>query len=71
VVHTCNPSTQESEEGKCPVPGQPGLYSETLFQKRKKIRHLNSSFLNFLGGEGTENLGCLALFLEAEHLLIL
>jgi hypothetical protein len=33
VKKTCNPSTQEAETG---VPGQPGLHSEMLSQKKKK-----------------------------------
>jgi hypothetical protein len=35
-VHACNPSTQEAETGELQVPGQPGLRSETLTQKKKK-----------------------------------
>jgi hypothetical protein len=49
VVHAFNLSTQEAERGKSlvssrpdwsteRVPGQPGLYRVTLFQKDKKIR---------------------------------
>jgi len=46
VVHTFNPSTQEAEAGRFLssrpawptkwVPGQPGLYRETLYRKTKK-----------------------------------
>jgi hypothetical protein len=39
-VHACNPSTQEAETGELQVPGQPGLRSETLTQKKKKKRIL-------------------------------
>jgi hypothetical protein len=35
VVHTYNPSIQESEAGSR-VPGQPGLHSKSLLQKKKK-----------------------------------
>jgi hypothetical protein len=45
VVHTFNPSTQEAEAGRFLssrpawptkwVPGQPGLYRETLYRKTK------------------------------------
>jgi hypothetical protein len=37
VVHTCNSSTRKAEAGRLRVLGQPGLYSETLPQKKKKI----------------------------------
>jgi hypothetical protein len=30
VVHTCNPSSWETETESSGVPGQPGLQSETL-----------------------------------------
>jgi hypothetical protein len=35
VVHACNLSTQEAEEGGSKVPGQPGLHSEILSSKKK------------------------------------
>jgi hypothetical protein len=35
-AHACSPNTQEVEAGRRQVPGQPGLYSETLSQKTKK-----------------------------------
>jgi hypothetical protein len=34
VVNICNPNTQEVEERKIIVQGQPGLYSETLSPKK-------------------------------------
>ena len=37
VLHTFNPRTQEAEGGRSLwVQGQPGLYGETLSQKKKK-----------------------------------
>ena len=48
MAHAFNPSTQEAEAGgflsSRPnwstkwVPGMPGLYRETLYQKKKKIK---------------------------------
>jgi hypothetical protein len=35
VVHICNSSTQEAEARRSVVWGQPGLYSDTLFSKKK------------------------------------
>jgi hypothetical protein len=39
VAHACNPSTWEAKAERLKVPGQPGLHSETLLQKKKTIRH--------------------------------
>jgi inosine/xanthosine triphosphate pyrophosphatase family protein len=36
VAYNCNLSTWEVEAGGLQVPGQPGLYSKTLSQKKKK-----------------------------------
>jgi hypothetical protein len=36
VVHARNPSIQKMEAEKFQVWGQPGLYNETLYQKKKK-----------------------------------
>jgi hypothetical protein len=36
VIHICNPSTMEAETEQATVPHQPGLHSETLFQKITK-----------------------------------
>jgi hypothetical protein len=36
VVFTCNPSTQEAKAGELQVQGQPGLYKETLSQKKER-----------------------------------
>jgi hypothetical protein len=36
VAHGCNLSIREDEAGGSWVQGQPGLRSETLFQKRKE-----------------------------------
>lgn len=35
VIHACDPTTREAG-GSPLVGGQPGLHSETLFQKKKK-----------------------------------
>jgi hypothetical protein len=35
VVYTCNPSTQEAEEGVSRVQGQAGLLSQICFQKKQ------------------------------------
>jgi hypothetical protein len=53
VVHTFNPSTREAEAGRFPssrpawstnlVPGQPGLYRETLSQKNKQTNNNNNN----------------------------
>uniref|UniRef100_A0A8C0ZTT5 CAP-Gly domain-containing protein n=1 Tax=Castor canadensis TaxID=51338 RepID=A0A8C0ZTT5_CASCN len=47
VVYTCNPSIWEAEAGVRLVQGQPGLYSETVSQKKKK-RMKNFRKKNFL-----------------------
>jgi hypothetical protein len=60
VVHAFNPSTQEVEAGRFLssrpawstkwVPGQPGLYRETLTWKIKnKNRKKNEDIMNFAG----------------------
>jgi hypothetical protein len=36
VVHTCNPNPQENEEGGSCIQGQPGLFSNILYQKKKE-----------------------------------
>lgn len=36
-VHACNFSTQKAEAGEPPFPGQPGLSSEDISKKEKKI----------------------------------
>lgn len=36
-VHACNFSTQKAEAGEPPFPGQPGLSSEAISKKGKKI----------------------------------
>jgi hypothetical protein len=36
VEHTCDPSTREAGAGGSQIPGQSGLYSETLSQQKKK-----------------------------------
>jgi hypothetical protein len=41
VVHTLNSSTQEVKAGGSQVQGQPGLYSESLSQKKKKHKRLD------------------------------
>jgi hypothetical protein len=41
VAHVCNLSTQEAEAGWLQVPGQPGLQSEILSQKRKEEKERN------------------------------
>jgi hypothetical protein len=38
VVQDSNPSTREAETSGWRVPGQPGLHSETLYQKKKKFK---------------------------------
>jgi hypothetical protein len=35
-VPACSPSIQKAEEGGLRVRGQPGMHSETLFQKKVK-----------------------------------
>jgi hypothetical protein len=37
VVLVCNPSTQDAEAEASQVPGQSGLHTETMSQKRKII----------------------------------
>jgi hypothetical protein len=34
-MHTCNPSTEEAEEGGSQNPGQPRLHRESLSQENK------------------------------------
>jgi hypothetical protein len=36
VVHVCNPSTWKAEEGESHTQGKPGLYSETLSERKRK-----------------------------------
>jgi hypothetical protein len=36
VVHACNPSNREAEAGGYRVPGQSGVHSKTLSQKKEK-----------------------------------
>jgi hypothetical protein len=53
VVHSYNPSTQENEEGGSWVPGQPGLHSNMISDKKKKkkdqkITLIWANYLNYL-----------------------
>jgi hypothetical protein len=43
VVHTCNLSTLEAEEGRLKVQGQPGPHSKALSQKQKNKKKMKSN----------------------------
>jgi hypothetical protein len=45
VVHIYNPTTWEVEAGSLQVQGQPGLHSDTLFQKIKTKQNLGGNSL--------------------------
>jgi hypothetical protein len=49
-VHGCDTSTWEAETEGSQLPGQPGLHSETLSQKKKKKkpRHTSNIYSFFL-----------------------
>jgi hypothetical protein len=48
VVHSYNPSIQDTEPERLRVRGQPELHSETLSQKEKKKTRLSTTFFQHL-----------------------
>jgi hypothetical protein len=56
VAHTYNPSIQEAKAGGSRVPGQSGLHSETLSQKKKTKEEKKSEGDIVSEGRGTSDL---------------